>query len=78
MKYILISLYEPVYVASLKTLCFANVNEPDRINGGTFPITRCKLHFMVFCRACNHSLRSEGVGVYNTKLSSGAVIDIAF
>lgn len=67
-----------MYVASLKTLCFAKVYELDRANGGTFPMTRCKLHFMVFCRACNHSLRSEGVGVYSTKLSSGAVIDIAF
>lgn len=53
-------------------------NELDRANGGTFPITRCKLHFIVFCRACNHSFRSEGVGVYNTKLSSGVTTDIAF
>jgi len=62
----------------LKTLCFVKENELDRANGGTLPITLCKLHFIVFCRACNHSFRSKGVGVYNTKLSSGVTIDIAF
>lgn len=70
--------YEPVYFASLKTLCLVNENELERTIGGTCPITLCRLHFMPFCKAYSHSFRSEGVGVYNTNVSSGATTDIAF
>ena len=70
--------YEPVYFASLKTLCFVKENELERTIGGTCPITLCRLHFMAFCKTYNHSLRSDGVGVYNTNVSSGVTIDIEF
>lgn len=70
--------YEPVYFASLKTLCFVKENELERTTGGICPITLCRLHFIAFCKAYNHSFRSKGVGVYNTNVSSGAITDIAF
>lgn len=71
-------IYEPVYFASLKTLCFVKENELERTIGGICPITLCRLHFMEFCKAYSHSLRSEGVGVYTTNASSGTTTDIAF
>ncbi|CAL7949035.1 unnamed protein product [Xylocopa violacea] len=74
----LLMTYEPVYFASLKTLCFVKVYELERTTGGRRPITLCRLHLMVFCKALSHSLRSEGVGVYKTNASSGATTDIAF